>query len=61
MLIIIRKRWRPQFSPRSGTMVNEMDNIMLEEQFSEKEIMDCVMACAQIKHQILTVTPWHFL
>ncbi|WMV46336.1 hypothetical protein MTR67_039721 [Solanum verrucosum] len=43
------ERWRPQFSARSGTMVNEMDNIMLEEQFSEKEIMDCVMACARDK------------
>ncbi|KAM3251590.1 hypothetical protein P3L10_005660 [Capsicum annuum] len=43
------ERWRPQFNARTGTMINEADNIMLQSQFSEKEIRDCVMACARDK------------
>ncbi|WMV08407.1 hypothetical protein MTR67_001792 [Solanum verrucosum] len=40
------ERWRPQFIARNGKMISEGDNIMLQSQFTEDEIKDCVMACA---------------
>ncbi|WMV40391.1 hypothetical protein MTR67_033776 [Solanum verrucosum] len=40
------ERWRPQFIARNGKMISKGDNIMLQSQFTEDEIKDCVMACA---------------
>ncbi|WMV42285.1 hypothetical protein MTR67_035670 [Solanum verrucosum] len=40
------ERWRPQFIARNDKMISEGDNIMLQSQFTEDEIKDCVMACA---------------
>ncbi|XP_049347879.1 uncharacterized protein LOC125812432 [Solanum verrucosum] len=40
------ERWRPQFIARNGKMISEGGNIMLQSQFTEDEIKDCVMACA---------------
>ncbi|WMV46021.1 hypothetical protein MTR67_039406 [Solanum verrucosum] len=41
--------WRRQFNHRSGVVISEEDNLMLECQFSEAEIKECVMACARDK------------
>lgn len=43
-LYVETEKWRPQFNARTSTMANEMDNIMLQDQLSEKEIKKCVMA-----------------
>lgn len=43
------ERWRPQFNARTGAVISEANNIMLQSQFSKKEIKDCVMACARDK------------
>ncbi|KAG5630429.1 hypothetical protein H5410_002146 [Solanum commersonii] len=45
-LLLECERWRPQFIARNGKMISEGDNIMLQSQFTEDEIKDCVMACA---------------
>lgn len=38
--------WRPHSNLNSGPLISEEDSIMLQSQFGEQEIRDCVMACA---------------
>jgi len=40
------EHWRPQFSPTDQATLNEEDNVMLQSQFGEQEIKECVFACA---------------
>ncbi|WMV49662.1 hypothetical protein MTR67_043047 [Solanum verrucosum] len=39
------EHWRPQFSPKDQATLNEEDNVMLQSQFGEQEIKECVFAC----------------
>lgn len=40
------EHWRPQFNPRDQVVLNEEDNLLVQGQFGEQEIKECVFACA---------------
>ncbi|WMV48297.1 hypothetical protein MTR67_041682 [Solanum verrucosum] len=54
------EHWRPQFSPTDQATLNEEDNVMLQSQFGEQEIKECVFACAGVRLLAQMVSLWHF-